>query len=291
MVEKKYNTAGLRRRLPSVYAIVGPTASGKSAFAVRLAKKIDGEIISADSRQVYRGLTIGTGKITKKEMRGVPHHLLDVADPKKQFTVSEFVKRGRDAISEISSRGKTPIIVGGTGFYIDALFGRVTLPEVPPNEKLRKTLSKLSTARLFSMLYRLDPRRAAAIDEKNPVRLIRAIEIAKTIGKVPRQVSKSRYEVTWVGLSPANLRRRIRARLLTRMRGGMVSEAKRLHRKGLSYKRMRELGLEYRFLADLLEKKISKEDMVEKLETTIWQYSRRQMTWWRKNKHIRWKKV
>jgi len=290
-----------QRRL-KVIAIVGPTASGKSAFAVSLAKKIKGEIISADSRQVYRGLDIGTGKVTKREMKGVPHHLLDIADPKRQFSVSEFVELGREAIADIASRGNTPIIVGGTGFYIDALLGRVTLPEVPPDTKLRKRLSKLSAPKLFSTLRKIDPKRAETIDRHNPVRLIRAIEIARVLGKVPEPQTQNYtiYRITWIGLSPApqELRKRIHKRLLARVRQGMIAEAQSLRRKGLSLKRMRELGLEYRYLAEYLDKirrrrtrlgrELLKQEMLEQLEQAIWQYSRRQMTWWRKNKKIRW---
>src|SRR5580693_2616583 len=130
--------------MQKVLVIVGPTASGKSALAVALAKKFKGEIISADSRQVYRGLNIGTGKITKREMRGVPHHLLDVVSPKKIFTAHDFVTHARRAISNIAKRGKLPIIAGGTGFYIDALVGRIVLPDVPVDEKLRARLEKKS---------------------------------------------------------------------------------------------------------------------------------------------------
>src|SRR3989344_5689205 len=129
---------------PLLIVILGPTASGKSDFAVELAKEINGEIISADSRQVYRGLDIGTGKITKREMRGVPHHLLDVADPKKQFTVVDYVNHAKKALEKIKASGKVPIVVGGTGFYIEALVDGVVMPEVPPNKKLRKELSKKS---------------------------------------------------------------------------------------------------------------------------------------------------
>ena len=165
--------------------ILGPTASGKSDLAVQLAKKYNGEIISADSRQVYKGLNIGTGKITKKEMSGIKHHLLDVTDPKKVFTVSQFKTLVEIAIADISSRGKLPIICGGTGFYIQAVVDNIILPEVPPNKKLREKLNKKTTTELFEILKKLDNERAKNIDAKNPRRLIRAIEIAEKLGKVP----------------------------------------------------------------------------------------------------------
>jgi len=278
-------------RKQKVIVVVGPTASGKSAFAVKLAKKIGGEVISADSRQVYKGLDIGTGKITAAEMKGVPHYLLDVVSPKKVFTAQDFVERGRAVLEDILKRGKTPVICGGTGFCIDALLGRVPLPNVPPNRVLRAKLAKKSAEELFAMLQKLDPRRAKNIDAKNPVRLVRAIEIAKTLGKVP--VAKPKplpYTVEWIGLNPgdATLRKRIQKRLYARMDAGMVREAKKLHAGGLSYKRMQELGLEYRYLALYLQKKISKKVMLEELEKRIWDYAGRQMTYWKRNTEIKW---
>lgn len=274
-----------------VIVIVGPTASGKSAYAVKLAKKIDGEVISADSRQVYKGLDIGTGKIAEKEMRGVPHHLLDVVSPRKVFTAQQFVQLGRSAIEDILARGKTPIICGGTGFYIDALLGRMPLPNVPPNPALRKKLESKTASQLFKMLQKLDARRAQKIDQHNPVRLVRAIEIAKKLGKVP--VPKPQplpFAIEWIGLKPNDdiLKKKIVKRLLARMDDGMVAEAKNLHAKGLSWRRMHELGLEYRYLALYLQKKITKEAMIAELEKRIWDYARRQMMYWKRNKDIVW---
>lgn len=276
-----------------ILVILGPTASGKSAYAVKLAKKIGGEVISADSRQVYKGLDIGTGKITKIEMQGIPHHLLDVVSPKKIYTVNTFVIDGRRAIADIIARGKVPIICGGSGFYIDALLGRIAVPRVPPNPTLRKTLETKSTSQLFAILKKLDARRARDIDAKNPVRLIRAIEIAKTLGHVPRSNPEPLpYTVEWIGIQTPDdtLRARIKKRLHARMKAGMLAEARRLHRAGLSFKRMHALGLEYRYLALFLQGKLSKAEMLLQLEKEIWQYSRRQMTYWRRNTDIMWTK-
>ncbi len=274
-----------------IVVIVGPTASGKSAYAVRLAKKVRGEVISADSRQVYKGLDIGTGKITKKEMSGVPHHLLDVCSPKKVFSAHNYVEMARPILEDILARGKTPIICGGTGFYIDALLDRVTLPNVSPNEKLRSTLRRKSTEQLFRMVRNMDPVRAATIDRHNPVRLIRAIEIATKLGSVPQQQrSHFDHQIEWIGINPSDsvLRKKIHARLLSRMKQGMVAEAKRLHAQGLSYKRMTELGLEYRHLALLLKGEVDRITMLSKLERDIWHYVKRQRTYWRRNPDIRW---
>lgn len=281
-----------------VLVIVGPTASGKSALGVRLAKKFDGEVISADSRQVYEGLDIGTGKITKKEMQGVRHHLLDVASPKRMFSAGDFVRLGRKSLADIAKRGRLAIIVGGTGFYIDSLLGRIDLPEVAPNKKLRAKLANKSAAQLFSMLKKKDPKRARAMntpsERNNPVRLVRALEIAAhpKAKNVPRFRLGTRLgtDVLWIGVSPSMtaLDRKIRTRLLSRIKVGMVAEAKRLKKQGVSYKRMRELGLEYRSLADLLEMKVSKKEFAETLYREIRRYARKQTGYWNRNKEINW---
>ena len=277
-----------------IIVVCGPTAVGKSTLAISLARKWNSEIISADSRQVYRGLNIGTGKVTRKEMAGVPHHMLDVANPKKRFTVAEFQKMASEKIGEIFSRGKVPIICGGTGFYISALVDGITFPEVPPNKKLRAELEKKSPEELLKILKKLDPRRASEIDPLNKRRIARAIEIAQALGKVPNlqltTYNQQPYKTIFIGITlpPKKLREKIYIRLFARIREGMIQEAKRLHRQGLSWKRMEELGLEYRYLAKYLKNEISKKEMTEKLETEIWHYARRQMTWFRANKRIKW---
>jgi tRNA dimethylallyltransferase len=290
------------KSLPKIIVIVGPTASGKSDLAVKLAQQINGparnasrsdaggEVVSADSRQVYKGLDIGTGKITKREMKGVKHYLLDVVSLKETYSVERFIKDADRAISEIIARKKVPIVVGGTGFYIDALVEGITLPEVAPNKTLREKLGKQSAEKLFTMLSKLDYARAQTIDKHNKVRLIRAIEIAKALGKVPKSKPKKRYDATYIGIKvdKETLAKRIHTRLHKRIKAGMIKEAENLHKKGLSYKRMRELGLEYRFLADFLEKKTSRKEMLEKLEIAINQYAKRQMTWFKRNQNIIW---
>ncbi len=276
---------------PKIIVVVGQTTTGKSDCAVVIARAYQGEIISADSRQVYRGLTIGTGKITKKEMRGIPHHLLDIADPKKQYTVTTYVAEAEKVLQDIIARKKLPIIVGGTGFYIDALTSNTKLPEVPPDLELRARLTGKSAAELYTMLTWLDKNRAETIDAQNPRRLIRAIEIAKHYGSVPPlSPNESRYDILWIGLklSPDILRKKIHDRLHIRMKKGMLREAQKLHQHGLSWKRMHELGLEYRFLALYLQKKITKEVLYTQLETAIYHYAKRQMTWFKKHTAITW---
>ena len=278
--------------MQKIIIIVGPTASGKSALAIELARKIGGEIISADSRQVYKGLDIGTGKITKREMKGVPHHLLDIASPTRMITAHDFAIQARKAIDDITARAKTPVVVGGTGFYIDALVGRVALSTVPMDKKLRKRVMKKTPKQLFALLKRRDAARAIAIAKKNEFnnkhRLIRALEI--THGTPTPYMESSEYSVLWLGIKPdmQELKEKIRERLITRIKRGMIVEVQRLHKNGLSYKRMNELGLEYRYLALYLQKKITKEEVVERLSAKIWQYARRQVIYWKRNKDIRW---
>ncbi len=274
-----------------ILVILGPTATGKSDLAVKLAIKFNGEVISADSRQVYKGLDIGAGKITKKEMGGIPHHLLDVTNPKKTFTVVDWKKQTENKIDEILSRGKLPIVCGGTGFYIQSIVDGIILPEVTPNPKLRKDLGKKSLDELIKILKKMDPERLKNIDTKNPVRLIRAIEIATSLGKVPKLIkNKTPYEILQIGLDSKDviLKNKINARIISRMKKGMLKESVNLHKNGLSFKRMESLGLEYRLLSQLIQKQINKKEFIEKLQNEIWQYVKRQRTWFRRDKKIKW---
>ena len=280
-----------RTKKPKIIVIVGPNASGKSGLAISLAKKFGGEIISADSRQVYRGLNIGTGKVSKREMKGIPHHLLDVANPRQVYTASKYKKDAERVVRYVVQKGKVPIIAGGTGFYIDALLGTITLPEVPPDQNLRQKLEKKGTNQLFKKFQKLDPCRAKTIDFKNKRRLIRAIEIVSKLGKIPRlKKGHLKYEVLYIGISitEKRLKKKISVRLIERMRKGMIAEEKKLHSMGLSFKRMEELGLEYRYLAQFLQKKITKEELYQKMEIGNWKYAKRQKTWFRRNKRTKW---
>ena len=275
-----------------ILVILGPTATGKSGLAVKLAKKFNGEVVSADSRQVYKRLDLGTGKITKKEMLGIPHHMLDVVSPKKTFTIAEWKEQTEKIIKEIHEQGKLPIICGGTGFYIQSIVESVVLPEVPPNKILRKKLGKNSLENLQKILAKLDLRRFSNIDIKNRARLIRAIEIATAIGSVPplKSVSKGIFDILQIGLvlPDKKLREKIHNRLIARVNAGMIREAISLHKNGLSWKRMCELGLEYRYLAFLLQKKLTKKEFFTRLEVEIWHYAKRQMTWFKRDKKIKW---
>lgn len=276
---------------PKIIAIVGPTSGGKTGVAIEIARKIGGETISTDSRQIYRGLNIGAGKVTKSEMRGVPHHLLDIASPKRTVSVAQYQKSAIRALRDILRRGKTPILCGGTGQYTDAILFNQSFPSVPPNPALRKSLANLSVLKLFEKLKKLDPVRAATIDAKNPHRLIRAIEIATALGKVPALVPKEApYDTLIIGLNlpREELQARVHTRLIVRLRKGMIAEVKRLHADGLSWKRMEELGLDYRYLARYLQGKITKQEMTHAIEKESWLYAKRQMVWFKRNKDIHW---
>ena len=273
---------------PKIIVILGSTASGKSDLAVELAKKFNSEVISADSRQIYKGMDIGTGKITKKEMRGIPHHLLDVVSPKTKFDVARYQKMAHKKITDILKRGKLPIVCGGTGLYIKAIVENPRYPDVPPDWKLRKVLEKKSAGELFVILKKLDPKRAGTIDKKNPRRLIRAIEIVKQINKVSPTKDYPKYDALLIGIkkSPDELEKAIAARLHKRIRQGMIAEVRKLHKQGISWKRLEELGLEYRYIALYLQNRMDKEMVLKTLETKINQYAKRQMTWFKKTPNV-----
>lgn len=319
-----------------VIAVVGPTASGKSELAVLLAKRFKGEIISCDSRQVYRGMDIGTGKVTgfwqpnpghpersegshpersakrgvegsrpdnsKSSIRnpqfvykGIPHHCIDFISPRRQYSVAMFKRDAEKAIRDIVSRGKLPILCGGTGHWADAVVFNQQLPEVKPNPDLRNKLVSKTVDQLFSQLQKHDPARAATIDRHNKRRLVRALEIVITTGKpVPppeiRNPQSAMFNCFFIGITwPQEiLYERIDKRLLERLENGMVEEVRRLHEEGLSWKRLLDFGLEYRFISLFLQGKLSYEEMVQQLSYAIKHYAKRQMTWFKRNKDIHW---
>lgn len=272
--------------------IVGPTASGKTDLSIKLAKKFSGEIVSADSRQIYKGMDIGTGKITKKEMCGIPHYLLDVASPKKRFSVIQYQKLALRAIKKIQEKNKIPFLVGGTGFYIQSIVDGIIIPEVKPDWKLREKLEKETAEKLFSKLEKLDPRRAKNIDKYNKRRLIRAIEIIlKTKKPIPLLEKKSpQFEALIIGVKkdPEELKILIKKRLLKRLKQGMIREIKKLHKQDVSWRRLEEFGLEYRYVALYLQNKLSYNEMIEKIQIESEHYAKRQMTWLKRDKSIHW---
>lgn len=276
---------------PHLIVITGPTASGKSDLAIALARKYGGEIVSADSRQVYRGMDIGTGKVTKKEQGLVRHWLLDIASPKRQYSVARWKKEAQKAIRDIARRGKTPIICGGTGFWIDALVYDAILPDVRPDAVLRAQLETLSTDQLYADLSVQDPARAVTIDRHNRRRLIRALEIIKkTKQPVPLLQFQSPYDTLYLVLVPdkSTLDERITKRLDKRLKTGMIREVQRLHDSGVSWKKLEGFGLEYLWVSHYLQKEITREQMREGLLRAIIQYAKRQRTWFRRNPNAIW---
>jgi tRNA dimethylallyltransferase len=276
---------------PKVIAIVGPTASGKTALSIALAKKINGEVISADSRQVYIGMDIGTGKITRDEMKGIPHHLIDIADPVTVYTGADFARDANDAITSILERNHCPIVIGGTFFYIDLLRGKMQPAPVEPNEDFRNTLAHFKDDELFAQLQDKDPKRAESVDPFNRRRLVRALEVIEALGSVPEQrpvVSPYDWLIIGIEVPHAPLHDRIHERLLERIEAGMIKEVETLHAQGVSFERLDDLGLEYRYIGQFLQKKLTQEEMIAQLETKIRQYAKRQLTWLKRDSEIEW---
>jgi len=286
----------MNTRKTKIIAIVGPTASGKSDLAVYLAKKIAGEIMSADSRQVYKTLNIGTAKISKRQMKGIKHHLLDIVSLKNIFTAADFKKHGEKALEKIIQNGNVPIVCGGTGFYLHLLLNKIELSGIEPDWVLRKKLEKKTTKELFQMLKKINPKRAENIDSKNPRRLIRAIEIASNTPKTPGIIESGNllkscladrqadFDILWLGIKPneTTLKNRIEKRIKQMFQNGLLEEVKKIRKNKLTWKRIEELGFEYKYPALYLRKKISMEEMVQKMILENNQYAKRQMTWFNK---------
>lgn len=297
-----------------ILVILGPTATGKTDLALDLAKRFNGEIISADSRQVYQGLDIGTGKMPgngqlridngqlKKgkgfwEMDGTKIWMYDVVSPKVQYNVADYVKDARRVVEDVQGRGKLPIVVGGTGLYLKALLYGLANLSIPVNRKLRKKLIKLSLAELQKKLQRLSYPKWQSLnssDRQNPRRLIRAIEIEvmKPNNRFKiYDLGFKNFDVLKIGLTAKRefLYQRVDERVASRIKQGMIEEAERLKKEGLSLKRMRQLGLEYGVLADFLASEISsKEKLIKILQGKIHDYVRRQITWFKKEENVDW---
>ena len=287
----------IKKKSKKLIVILGPTASGKTDLSIKLAEKFSAqggpasnwngiEVVSADSRQVYKGMDIGTGKITKKEMKGIPHYLLDIASPKRKFTVAQYQKLANKAINKIHKKKSIPFLVGGTAFYIQSIVDGIIIPEVKPDWKLRKELEKKTSEQLFKILKKLDPIRSKTIEKNNKRRLIRAIEIIKkTKRPIPLLKKKPQFETLILGVKKDNLKELIKRRLLKRLKQGMVAEVKNLN---LSWRRLEEFGLEYRNIALYLQKKITYQEMIDNIQKESEQFSKRQMTWFKKDSRIKW---
>jgi len=267
--------------------IVGPTASGKSELAVKLAKKFNGEIISADSRQIYRGMDIGTAKPTEKERKEILHYLIDIKNPNQIYTVWQYKKEAIKAINKIIKKGKSPFLVGGTGLYLKAVIENLEIPRVKPDWKLRKSLElKIKTRGLKSLydeLIKIDPEATYIVDSQNPRRIIRALEVAiKTKKPFSQQRKKGNplFDVLEIGLSLSEekLKEKIEKRTNKMMKAGLVKEVKNLIKiYDENLPTFDALG--YREIIDYLNKKNSLAEAIEKIKKNTWHFAKRQMTW------------
>ena len=268
--------------------LCGTNASGKSGLGVELARRYGGEIVSADSRQVFRGLDLGSGKITPEETRGVPHHLIDVCEPGDFFSMHDFQRLAYEAIDGILARGRVPFLVGGTGLYVASVTEGYVMSDKPPDLKYRAYLETFDTPKLYEMLMAAAP--DADVDEKNRNRVMRLLEkLHAGDDHVPR--SRPRYQCLKLGVTwdRETLRARIDERLERRLKQGMIEEVRGLMEAGVCTEFLMKLGLEYRFIAQYLTGEIaSREEMVELLGTAIKQFAKRQMTWFRRDPDIVW---
>jgi len=283
---------------PKIIVIVGPTASGKSALAVEIAQKFNGEIVSADSRQIYRGMDIGTAKPSKKEMTAVRHHLIDIKDPNQDYSVGQYKKDAIKAINRIIKSGKLPILIGGTGLYIDAVVKNLEFPEVKENKKLRAQLEEEINEKglnhVFKRLISLDPEAAYITDPKNPRRVIRALEIALLSNKKfseQRKSGRPPYNALEIGINlPLELLKiKIAKRTKRMIKKGLVEEVKKMVKKyGLDCRAFDAIG--YREIIDYLKSKINLAEAIEQMDKNTWHYAERQTTWFKRNKEIKWVK-
>jgi tRNA dimethylallyltransferase len=272
----------------NMIVILGPTASGKTRLGVKLASYLQGEIISADSRQVYRGMDLGTGK-DLSEYRlpdtTIPSHLIDIIDPRQEFNVFEYQKRFYDVFRSLRAKGILPIVVGGTGLYLEAVLAAYEMPEAGSHEELRRELADKPINELQDILLAMKPDLHNKTDLEDRERLIRKIEIEqarknKTGVNIQRpEINAYVFGVHW---PRPQLRKRIAARLKERLDAGLVEEVARLQAGGLSWERLDSFGLEYRYVARYLQKQMTTEEMINSLETAIGQFAKRQMTWFRR---------
>lgn len=272
--------------MQKLIVIVGANASGKSSLGVLLAGRFNGEIVSADSRQVFRGLDLGSGKITQEEMRGVPHHLLDVCEPGDFFSMHDYQRLAYQAIDDIAARGRTPFLVGGTGLYVASVTEGYVLSDVPPDLAYRAELEKLSTEELYRRVRAMDPNHP--VDPRNRNRVMRILEKAHDGDTQPVQ-NQPRYRCLKLGVNwePEVLRARIDERLDRRLREGMIEEVQGLLDAGVSAGFLDKLGLEYRFITRYLTGEItSREEMVTLLGNAIKQFAKRQRIWFRRDREI-----
>lgn len=282
----------MNQKKNKVIAVVGATASGKTAYAVELARRVNGEIISADSRLVYKGLDIGTAKPDMDERFGIPHYMIDIVEPEVDYSVGLYANESRNIIEDIISRGKTPVIAGGTGLYFRILLENYDLPKINPDYELRETLSRLSFAELYEMLVNLDAEAAKLVVQNDKRRAIRFIEIVKLTGSPvseARGLKEPEFEVEWIGLNypREELYDRINRRVDLMIEQGLVDETKNLLAKhGRINNIINTIG--YREITSYLDGELTLEEAKDKLKQNTRNYAKRQLTWFRKNPDIKW---
>ena len=276
-----------------VIAVVGATASGKSAYAVDLAEKIGGEIISADSRLVYKGMNIGTAKPAIDEMRGIPHYMIDIVEPDINYSAGLYAKEAKKHVKDILSRGKTPVIAGGTGLYLRILLEDYKLPDVEPDYKLREELSKLSFDELSQILSDLDKNAVNTLERNDKKKIIRYIEIVKITGlplsKACGKNDDKEFDIEWIGLNfpREELYERINKRVDLMVEQGLVEETKYLLKK---YGRIPNIvdTIGYKEIISYLDGELTLDEAKNKLKQNTRNYAKRQLTWFRKNENIKW---
>lgn len=281
-----------------VIVIVGPTASGKTDLSIKLAKELNGEIISADSMQIYKKMTIGTAKPTEEEMQGIVHHMIDIIEPNEEFNVAKYKSMAEKKIEEIILNGKQPIIVGGTGLYVDTLVNGIEFFDIENDLEYRENLEKEANEKgiewLYDELLKVDEEAAKSIDKNNVRRVIRALEIYKVTGKTKTELDKasrkgSKYEYVIFGLlwDRKELYDRINLRVDIMIKDGLIEEVKGLlENEGFSKTALQGLG--YKEVLEYLNEEISYEEMIEKIKMETRRYAKRQMTWFKRNKDIIW---
>ena len=271
-----------RKTKPKIIAIVGTTASGKSDLGIHLAQKFNGEVVSCDSRQVYKGLDLGSGKVTKEEQQLAVHHMLDIIEPGTKYSVADFQKQAYECIDDILSRGKLPILVGGTGLYVRALTDGYNFVNVKPNEKLRQELEKLSRDQLIKRAIELGENEIEA-QKLSPAHLVRRIE--KLSENSAKTQNNPKYEVLKIGLTfpREEIKQKIKQRIDKRLPLGMIEEVKGLLESGVSQEFLDNLGLEYRYISRYLTGKISYNEFYESLKKDTNAFAKRQMTWFKKD--------
>lgn len=284
---------------PKVIVICGPTASGKTALSIELAKKINGEIVSADSMQIYKDMNIGSAKVTNEEMQGIKHYMIDCVSPDERFSVADYKTNAKNAIEEIIKKGKTPIVVGGTGLYIDALIYEIEYKDIKIDENYRKELQEIEKNQGLEVLYKkaleIDPKAMEKISQNDSKRIMRVLEIYKATGKnKTEQEAESRlkeipydYKVFALTMNREKLYERINKRVDIMIEKGLINEVENLLKKYKEFPTSMQ-GLGYKEVRDYFQGKTTKNEMIEKIKQESRRYAKRQLTWFRKNKQTIW---